>query len=97
MAKEWADHAILGWSDYAAGMPYPAQYDTWPEIDQRDYENGRMRAANYASSGQRVPHCHVTRAAYRAFTERVGAAYFASNDPKHNIPRIEDARQHQRR
>jgi hypothetical protein len=33
-----------GWRDALRGRPYPQQYDSWPEPDQRNYENGRLRA-----------------------------------------------------
>lgn len=37
----------MGWRDYRAGAPFPRDYDLWPRIEQRNYENGRLRAANY--------------------------------------------------
>jgi len=34
-----------GWRDALRNRPYPRAYDEWSEQDQRNYENGRLRAA----------------------------------------------------
>lgn len=45
-----------GWEDFRAGRGYPADYETWPEKDQRHYERGRYRAAGVRLAGyRRVP------------------------------------------
>lgn len=38
-------HSMRGWRDGLHGRPYPKAYDGWSEQDQRNYENGRLRAA----------------------------------------------------
>jgi hypothetical protein len=45
----------LGWADCRAGRAYPREYDIWEELDQRNYENGRLRAAGAALVWKRVP------------------------------------------
>ena len=40
-----------GWTDYRAGLGFPADYDTWPESRQLNYENGRRLAAVVAAGG----------------------------------------------
>lgn len=45
----------VGWADYRAGRGYPREYDAWDELDQRNYENGRLRAAGAALVWKRVP------------------------------------------
>jgi hypothetical protein len=45
----------LGWADYRAGLPYHPQYDGWDSVAQRNYENGRLRAANVALAFTRIP------------------------------------------
>jgi hypothetical protein len=45
----------LGWEDYLADRPYPADYDTWEQIKQRHYERGRLRAAGAKLVYRRVP------------------------------------------
>lgn len=45
----------LGWADARAGRSYRREYDNWEELDQRNYENGRLRAAGAASIWKRVP------------------------------------------
>ena len=45
----------IGWADARAGRPYRREYDTWVELDQRNYENGRLRAAGAALVWKRVP------------------------------------------
>lgn len=44
-----------GWRDYNAGLPFPLEYDTWSEPQQRNYEYGRMRAAAAPQFYDRVP------------------------------------------
>jgi hypothetical protein len=34
-----------GWQDYLADRPFPADYDSWTQAQQRHYERGRLRAA----------------------------------------------------
>lgn len=36
---------LLGYNDYTLTLPFPPTYDTWAEMDQKNYENGRLRAA----------------------------------------------------
>lgn len=45
----------LGWEDYFASRPFPAEYDTWNQITQRHYERGRLRAAGAKLVYRRVP------------------------------------------
>jgi hypothetical protein len=45
----------IGWADCRAGRPYRREYDSWQELDQRNYENGRLRAAGAALVWKRVP------------------------------------------
>lgn len=45
----------MGWADARAGKPYPAEYDTWTEKDQRHYERGRLRFAGAGLAGYRRP------------------------------------------
>lgn len=45
----------VGWADARAGRPYRREYDGWLELDQRNYENGRLRAAGAALVWKRVP------------------------------------------
>ena len=35
-----------GYRDHALGLPFPAEYETWKERDQINYEFGRLRHAN---------------------------------------------------
>lgn len=44
-----------GWSDYLAGLPFPADFDDWGEIEQRHYERGRLRAAGAPARFRAVP------------------------------------------
>ncbi len=48
-------YSARGWEDYLAENPYPKEYDTWPEIAQRHYERGRLRAAGAPLIYRRVP------------------------------------------
>lgn len=50
----------LGWNDYIAGQPYPAEYETWREMVQRNYEMGRCAAAAARSVAQ-VPRQPLNR------------------------------------
>ena len=36
---------ILGYNDYTNGNDFNINYDTWRECDQKNYETGRLRAA----------------------------------------------------
>lgn len=45
----------IGWADARAGRPYRREYDGWVELDQRNYENGRLRAAGAALVWKYVP------------------------------------------
>jgi hypothetical protein len=40
------EQSHMGWHDFYTRQPYPSDYDSWSEQDQRNYENGRLRAAN---------------------------------------------------
>ena len=65
----------IGWADYAAGWPFPADYDTWSRKRQRNYENGRLRAANYVlATGAPPPRQQVARSIYIVTCRRVGSA-----------------------
>lgn len=45
-----------GWADYRAGLtPYPPNYDRLPPSQQRNYERGRLRAANATLAFGRIP------------------------------------------
>jgi hypothetical protein len=94
--REWRDnrYSAAGWRDYASGQPYPRAYDTWREVDQRNYENGRMRAANYALAGKRLTPQHVLIATYLAAIEQVGAAFLNTRNAADSIPKMQHARQH---
>ncbi len=93
--KTYTRHAQLGWKDYRSGLPFPSTYDTWIEIDQRNYENGRQRAANYAlATGRLLPPSHVQKGTYLATTACVGPAFFHKNDKNRSIPKMPHARQH---
>ncbi len=81
----YSKHALRGWADYRAGLSYPTEYDTWEEVDQRNYENGRMRAANYRLATGRLPSNHVEIRAYKLIVELVGPAYFNSLKPDESI------------
>lgn len=35
-------YKLMGWSDKAQGFGYNAEYDNWSEINQRNYESGRL-------------------------------------------------------
>jgi len=90
-------HALLGWREYAQGLPYPKAYDGWKEIDQRNYENGRMRAANYrlAIGDRPLPPTHPSSATYQAIIagSGVGHAFLSVNHPERSIPGIMASRQ----
>lgn len=49
------DKSGQGWADYRAGRPYDPAYDGWDQIDQRNYERGRLRAAGAHLVYRRVP------------------------------------------
>jgi hypothetical protein len=44
-----------GWFDVYDHADYPQDYDTWSEKDQRNYENGRLRAANVQLALGKLP------------------------------------------
>lgn len=44
--RKYGLETCRGWADYRSGAPFPAEYDTWNPPEQRNYENGRLRAAN---------------------------------------------------
>ena len=46
-----ADALQRGWTDYANGRGFPEAYDTWPQHEQVNYENGRRLAALISTSG----------------------------------------------
>ena len=77
-----------GWADYASGLPYPVAYDTWREVDQRNYENGRMRAANYqlAIKGGKLPKQQPSLQRYNTMIAVVGAAFRSKNEIN-NMPK----------
>ena len=62
-----------GWSDYRAGRPYRPEYETWSRIQQRNYENGRLRAANVKAAFGNVP-SQQTRFYFHEAAHRVGYA-----------------------
>lgn len=39
------EYSARGWRDALRGRGYPKAYDGWDEQAQRNYENGRLRAA----------------------------------------------------
>ena len=39
------EHSGKGWQDYLADKPFPPEYDSWNQVQQRHYERGRLRAA----------------------------------------------------
>lgn len=93
MAATYSDFSEQGWKDYRQGISYPAAYDTWSEKDQRNYENGRMRAANYKLATGNLPHTHVAKLRYAAATMNIGPAFYDSRDPLTSIPKMSDSRQ----
>jgi hypothetical protein len=40
--------------DYVTNREYPREYDSWPSLDQANYENGRLAAANMEAAGLQV-------------------------------------------
>lgn len=85
--------AQIGWSDHMAEQPFPLEYDTWREVDQRNYENGRQRAANWLFAGK--PHIseHATASSYQEIVKLVGAAFYSSKAREKSIPLMPDSRQ----
>jgi hypothetical protein len=77
--------AQQGWYDYRSGLPFPRDYDTWAELDQRNYENGRQCAANYKLATGRIPPTHVTPTTYKHATAHVGHAFYKAHDPNRTI------------
>lgn len=39
------DPVLIGIRDYNLGSAFPYEYDDWSELDQKNYENGRLIAA----------------------------------------------------
>ena len=50
--------ATKGYNDYCAGRNFDPLYDTWPELSQRNYENGRF----IACEGRPLPTTVSTKA-----------------------------------
>lgn len=44
-----------GYFDARLGFPYTPEYETWTEKNQRNYENGRLRACEARLIYQRAP------------------------------------------
>jgi len=40
-----------GWEDRRQNLPWRAEYETWPDYDQCNYERGRLNAANVIAAG----------------------------------------------
>ena len=78
--------SAAGWTDYATGVPFPRGYDAWREVDQRNYENGRQRAANYRLATGRLPRSHVSQPAYLAAIAAVGPAFLDPKDRAASVP-----------
>lgn len=68
----WTQESNTGWLDYAEGMPYPKAYDGWSIAAQRNYEKGRLRAANYKLAFDTLPYKQVTAAQQIAAIKKVG-------------------------
>ena len=49
-----AEYWTLGWADYKANAGFASAYDTWHERDQKNYENGRLGAADGAPLREQV-------------------------------------------
>lgn len=85
----FSKHAQMGWSDYARGLPAPREYDGWHEVDQRNYENGRMRAANwqYAVQPKRVAPWSPSQEEYLSMIRGRGVApaFFNPRDRERSI------------
>lgn len=66
----------VGWADYRAGLSFPAAYERMTVKEQRNYENGRLRAANTALALGRVPPKQLSPRSYnnRVF-DVVGSSY----------------------
>lgn len=75
-----------GWHDYRAGFGFPLEYDAWSEPRQRNYENGRQRAANYQLAFGSLPRTHVTPARYKLAADIVGPAFYSPRDPHSIVP-----------
>lgn len=52
--------AHRGHVDVSVDRGYPPEYDAWPEIDQVNYENGRLTAANMKLAFGDVPRISTT-------------------------------------
>lgn len=48
-------YSDIGWRDARAGLPFHLDYDRWCEKDQRNYENGRLRATAAPFFYENVP------------------------------------------
>jgi hypothetical protein len=48
-------YSAMGWRDYFAELPFPADYESWTPIQQRHYERGRLRASGAYLIYQRIP------------------------------------------
>jgi len=40
------EYSRRGWEDARLGLPFDCKYDTWQQLDQINYERGRLRAVN---------------------------------------------------
>jgi hypothetical protein len=49
------DMSARGWDDVRNNRAFPVEYDSWDEIDQRNYERGRLRASGAYLVYRRVP------------------------------------------
>jgi hypothetical protein len=55
-------------------------------MDQRNYENGRQRAANYRLATGGLPALHPPSPAYIAAIRAVGPAFYSPRDPHSIVP-----------
>ena len=83
-----ADYRRMGHEDARNGLGFRREYDTWKEVEQRAYENGRLVATNVASAGFAVPvwrpgvqRMRGFKALSAATVEKVGACIFLTHQP----------------
>lgn len=70
-----------GHNDYLAGRPYPREYDTWKEFEQRNYEAARLYAANMLAAGITPPVWREGVTLPRDYSAKVHAANLAVGRP----------------
>jgi hypothetical protein len=64
----------IGWKDFMQGFMFPYDYDKWSIKEQRNYENGRLRAANYKQFTGKTPKKQVSLSEYKIVCVMFGNA-----------------------